>query len=61
MKRELLITATFLEGLADTLDTWARQSRSGGWSTHQVEPNMTRANDCRRRAAEIRAELARSS
>jgi hypothetical protein len=36
---------------ADLLDRWARESREGGWSTHQVDP-------MRRRAAEIRDLLA---
>lgn len=40
--------------MANTLDRWANESRSGGWSTHQVQPNMKAADDCRRRAAKLR-------
>lgn len=49
--------ALALELLADTLDEWARQSRDGGWSTHQVQANIDTANICRRGAAENRALL----
>lgn len=45
--------AVYLQGVADTADGWAEQSRSGGWSTHQVEANRALANDCRRRASEL--------
>jgi hypothetical protein len=48
-------TATFLEGHADILDRWADESKSGGWSTHQVKANREGANDCRRQAARLRA------
>jgi hypothetical protein len=27
------------------LRAWARESREGGWSTHQVQPMLDRAND----------------
>lgn len=47
-------TALYLEGIADTVDGWAVQSRSGGWSTHQVAANEALANDCRRRASQLR-------
>lgn len=47
-------TIHFLDDLADTLDNWARSSRLGGWSTHQVDANMAKANDCRRQAAALR-------
>lgn len=47
-------SAEFLDKLANTLDGWAKQSRTGGWSTNHVEANIQAANDCRRRAAEIR-------
>ena len=30
---------------AATLRAWAAQSRSGGWSTHQVEPQLKRAHE----------------
>ena len=44
----------FLDALADRLDGWAKQSREEGWSTHQVDMNLSAANDCRRMAACIR-------
>lgn len=47
-------TLEFLREMADKLDQWAIESRSGGWSTHQVQSNIQAANDCRRQAAELR-------
>lgn len=32
-----------LRDAAETMERWARQSRQGGWSTHQVEPNRLKA------------------
>lgn len=43
--KERLMTA------ANTCDTWARESRAGGWSTHQVAANENLANDLRRTAS----------
>jgi len=37
-----------LEGVIRQLDRWARESRAGGWSTHQVEPQRKLADDLRR-------------
>ena len=59
LRGELIDTVIFLDGVANQLDLWAKQSQGGGWSTHQVEANQQWANNCRRRAAEIRTELAR--
>ena len=60
-QRTLLdLSATTLEHLADTLDDWAAQSKNGGWSTHQVDANVSEANKCRRNAAEIRRYLRES-
>lgn len=50
-------TIAFLEGLADRLDRWAEESMGYGWSTHQVSANREAANDCRRQAARLRAEI----
>lgn len=50
-------TVQFLNAMADRLDRWAKDSKAGGWSTHQVTPNEEAANECRRRAAELRAGL----
>lgn len=44
----------YLETLANTLDEWAQQSLTGGWSTHQVKANREEANNCRRQAAKLR-------
>lgn len=41
--------------MAEQLDTWAKQSREGGWSTHQVDLMIAKANDLRRKAAQLRA------
>lgn len=41
----------FLTLAADKLDDWAEDSRTGGWSTHQVEGNRALADACRRQAA----------
>ena len=49
--------AEFLDDLANRLDGWATESRTGGWSTHQVKANLDAANDCRRKAAEIRLKI----
>ena len=38
-------TRTFLQRIADQLLTWASESRSGGWSTHQVEPQQNLAKE----------------
>lgn len=51
-------TIAFLEIMADRLDGWARDSRSGGWSTHQVQANITAADECRRQAAKLKTALA---
>lgn len=47
-------TIHFLDELANTLDRWALQSLNGGWSTHQVDANKMKADDCRRQAAVLR-------
>jgi len=37
--------------MANQLDKWAVESREGGWSTHQVDPMIAKANELRRIAA----------
>lgn len=54
------VGAEYLNGLAIILDEWAQQSRAGGWSTHQVEANISQAESCRRRAAQIITALVKS-
>lgn len=49
--------AAYLSSIADQLDAWAEESRTGGWSTHQVKANIDLANSCRRMAARLRASL----
>lgn len=44
---------------ADQLDTWARESVSGGWSTHQVDPMRKKADVLRREAAALREALSK--
>lgn len=57
MMKSLEHCAKLFDTLAQTMDRWATQSQTGGWSTHQVEENIKRANDCRRYAAEIRSAV----
>lgn len=51
---EIEMLANYLDQIANEQDEMARQSKSGGWSTHQVAKNMTIANECRRRASQAR-------
>lgn len=53
-RNQLEDDAQFLDVMANTLDDWAEESKYGGWSTHQVNTNIARANECRRMAAHIR-------
>lgn len=46
-------TADFLMNMADDIEGWAEQSRSGGWSTHQVEANRKAAIKLRDQAASL--------
>lgn len=46
-----------VSAMADQLDDWARESRSGGWSTHQVEPMTRKADELRRQAAQFRLAI----
>lgn len=56
--REVLeASAKAFDEMADQLQDWANQSRSGGWSTHQVTENLDWEFKCRRRAGEIRRHL----
>lgn len=43
--------------MADQLDTWARQSQEGGWSTHQVQPMRKKADALRREVAFIGRQI----
>lgn len=61
MVKSLELCAQLFDTLAQTMDRWATQSQVGGWSTHQVDENMKRANDCRRYAAQTRLALSDSS
>lgn len=53
----LLDAIDLLEAEAALLDAWARESREGGWSTHQVDPMRLRARDLRERAARMEKAL----
>lgn len=46
-------TADYLMKMADDIDGWADQSKSGGWSTHQVKANRAAAKAMRERAARL--------
>lgn len=39
------------EAIAEQLDTWAHQSRAGGWSTNQVDPMLKLSASLRRNSA----------
>jgi len=39
--------------IANQLDTWATDSKVGGWSTHQVEPMRKLADSLRRKASQL--------
>lgn len=54
MLKILTDNVEFLEKIADTLDSWAKESKEGGWSTHQVEANLRLAKECRRKAGLIK-------
>jgi len=45
--------ADFLVTLADLLDQWAKESRTGGWSTHQADANQRAAEAKRRGKPEL--------
>lgn len=47
--------AAYLSTVAAQLDKWAEESKSGGWSTHQVDGNIALSNGCRRMADRLRA------
>jgi len=49
--------AAYLSSVADQMDAWAEESKTGGWSTHQVQANINTANSCRRVAAMLRATV----
>lgn len=49
--------AAYLSSVADQMDAWAEESKTGGWSTHQVQANINTANSCRRVAAKLRATV----
>lgn len=53
MRQTILNTATFLNELANTMEMWAIHSRTGGWSTHQVEANRQQAQRCREEAVKL--------
>lgn len=40
-----------LSAIADQLERWANESRSGGWSTHQVDPMRRLAENIREHVA----------
>lgn len=46
-----------ISAMADQLDEWAQQSRTGGWSTHQVDPMIRKANELRQQAARLRLSI----
>jgi hypothetical protein len=53
----LLDAIETLESEAALLDAWARESCTGGWSTHQVTPMRQRAAVLRERALHLERGL----
>lgn len=51
--------AEFLDTLADELDRKNQECLTGGWSTNQLKFNEDKANECRRKASQMRRELER--
>jgi hypothetical protein len=54
-RRALEKAEQLFSNVADQCDAWARESRDGGWSTHQVDANRKMAVMCRDEAAALRA------
>ncbi len=54
MSDELKEAIKLLEEEAMQLDGWADESRSGGWSTHQVKPMRARASFLRAKVVELK-------
>lgn len=48
---------SLLAAEADQLELWAIESRSGGWSTHQVEPMNKQAAMLRNQESKLRSRL----
>jgi nitrate reductase assembly molybdenum cofactor insertion protein NarJ len=57
LKSALEESALRWDVMAIELEKWAKQSRDGGWSTHQVDANKREAAHCRVNAAHARAVL----
>ena len=54
-ERELLLTAIEqLVKVANQCTAWAIESQSGGWSTHQVQPNNQLAGEIWTKVAYLR-------
>ena len=46
--------------MATLLDAWARESAEGSWSTHQVDAQRRRADQCRKYAVDCLAAIAKA-
>lgn len=57
LRDKIANAAAYLSNIADQMDAWAKESKTGGWSTHQVHANINTASSCRRMAAQLRAAL----
>lgn len=49
-----------LDSEAALLEAWAAESRAGGWSTHQADPQIRRADALRHEAVRLRAAITKS-
>ena len=57
MEPELKEAIKLLKDEAKQLDHWARESLSGGWSTHQVEPMKKQAAFLRKSIAALERQV----
>lgn len=52
--RSLAVAISVLEGEANDLDEWVRQTRAGGWSTQHCDAMSKKADHLRRIASELK-------
>lgn len=53
-QRALTTAIMIIEGEANDLDEWVRQTKAGGWSTQHCEAMTKKADHLRRLAAELK-------
>lgn len=45
---------SFLDSMAKELNSWAEESLSGGWSTHQVYQNREQSKKCKELSSRLK-------